>query len=163
MVRPGDVIRASDISVQACKVTRTTNQSIPYATDTAVQFTSESFDTDGMHDNVTNNTRITINTAGIYGIAFSGTMKPPTGGPTNFGRIIASILVNGSAIALSQENPIDAAGELDNQMNISTYEQLDVGDYIEVSIYQTNDSSVARNLGGTNDWTPIFSAVRIGS
>jgi hypothetical protein len=39
---------------------RTTNQSIPNTTSTAVQWDAEGFDTSGFHDNATNNTRLTV-------------------------------------------------------------------------------------------------------
>lgn len=38
----------------------TTNQSIPASTITKVQFNAETFDVYGMHDNVSNNTRMTV-------------------------------------------------------------------------------------------------------
>lgn len=50
----------------ACRVYNNANISIPNATYTALQFNSEDFDTDNMHDNTTNNTRLTCKTAGIY-------------------------------------------------------------------------------------------------
>lgn len=51
----------------ACKARRTSAQTIANSAATAIQFdASDSFDTDTMHDTVTNNTRITVNTSGIY-------------------------------------------------------------------------------------------------
>ena len=45
-----------------CSITATGTQSISSSTWTALTYNSESFDTDGFHDNTTNNTRITIPT-----------------------------------------------------------------------------------------------------
>lgn len=53
---------STDIS---CRVYITSIWNMPY-TLTAVPFDTEDFDTDTMHDNVTNNTRITFNTAWKY-------------------------------------------------------------------------------------------------
>ena len=52
-------------SFVGCRIYKSAGQSIG-TTLTAVTFDTESFDTDTMHDNVTNNTRITFTTAGYY-------------------------------------------------------------------------------------------------
>ena len=63
-----------------CKAIRSGNLS--YTSTDPVAWNDEAFDTDGMHDNSTNNSRITINTAGIYlfvlnvHITFTGTYTP---------------------------------------------------------------------------------------
>jgi len=49
-----------------CIVRRTNNQSIPNASPTAIQFTTEDYDPAGMHDNSTNPDRITVPVAGVY-------------------------------------------------------------------------------------------------
>ena len=54
---------ASDIS---CRIRQSSGQSITLNTLTALNFDTEDFDTDTMHDNVTNNTRITFATTGKY-------------------------------------------------------------------------------------------------
>ena len=58
----------SDISV---RVTKSANQSINDATSTLVTFDTEVFDTDTMHNNVTNNSRLTVTTAGKYLVWFT--------------------------------------------------------------------------------------------
>lgn len=83
------------------RVRQTVTQSIPNATWTALTFTVEDWDTDGMHDTATNTTRLTAPTAGRYwvygavayapnatnsrlvGVRLSGTgANPPTRGAT---------------------------------------------------------------------------------
>jgi len=61
---------ASFIGVQAIK---TTDQSCANATDTQISFNSENFDTNGFHDNATNNERLTVPTGlgGYYRVYFS--------------------------------------------------------------------------------------------
>lgn len=163
MARAGDIIRAADISVQACKVSRSTNLTIPHSSsvETVVGFTTEDYDTDGMHDTVTNNTRITINTAGIYVVSFTGELAGAT--PTDYGRIYAAIRRNGTIIAISQENPIDAAGIMPQRLNVACTDSFQVGDYLEVYILQQNDSSAGRFLVPASDYSPKFAAARIGS
>src|SRR4051812_49348432 len=50
----------------ACRARKTTAQSLNTATLTTVLFDAERFDTDAIHDNVTNTSRLTCQTAGIY-------------------------------------------------------------------------------------------------
>lgn len=163
MVKAGDIIRAADISVQACKVSRSTNLSIPHSTttETVVGFTTEDYDTDGMHDTVTNNSRVTINTAGFYQFSFTGELAGAT--PTDFGRIYAAIRCNGTIVTITQENPIDAAGVMPQRLNVGATDWFDVGDYLEVYILQQNDSSAARFLVPQSDYSPKFAVTRIGS
>lgn len=148
-------------SKAACRVTRTTNLSIPFNTTTTVGFTDEVYDYDGMHDNVTNNSRVTIQTAGIYHLVFTGELGGAT--PTDYGQIRVSIMRNGgNDIILDQVNPIDAASSLPQRLNISTAFELSEGDYVEVRIFQTNDSSANRFLVPTADYSPMFTVTRIG-
>jgi hypothetical protein len=56
-------IALPDISVKAIQ---NATQTITNNSAVAIQFQSEEFDTDVMHDNSTNNTRITIKTAGKF-------------------------------------------------------------------------------------------------
>jgi hypothetical protein len=48
------------IGAKGVRAHRSTNQSIPNTTSTAVQWDAEGFDTSGFHDNATNNTRLTV-------------------------------------------------------------------------------------------------------
>lgn len=50
----------------SCLLYNSSNPSISANSDVAVAFNSERFDTDTMHDNSSNNSRITCKTAGIY-------------------------------------------------------------------------------------------------
>lgn len=50
----------------AAHVSHSATQSLTNATNTTLAFNGESFDTDTMHDNTTNNSRLTINTTGRY-------------------------------------------------------------------------------------------------
>lgn len=57
-------------AVDRCAITKSADQTISNATWTAIAFDQEKYDTNVMHDNVTNNTRITIKTAGDYRINY---------------------------------------------------------------------------------------------
>jgi hypothetical protein len=53
-----------------CCVTKSADQSISTATWTKITFDQEEYDVGSMHDNSTNNTRITIKEAGQYRINY---------------------------------------------------------------------------------------------
>ena len=50
----------------ACRVTQSAGQSITASTLTALAFNTEAYDTDTLHDTVTNNSRINFNSTGYY-------------------------------------------------------------------------------------------------
>ena len=56
----------------ACRIRHSAAQSITTATETDVSADTEDFDTDSMHDTVTNNPRIIPTTSGIYVVSASG-------------------------------------------------------------------------------------------
>jgi hypothetical protein len=64
-----------------CRAYFTAAQTIATATSTAVAWTAENFDTDGFHDNVTNNTRFTIPSGkdGKYSITYHVLLDPTSG------------------------------------------------------------------------------------
>lgn len=157
MVAPGEVIRASHVAVQACRVTRLAVQSIPDNTITTVAFDDERFDTDGMHSTVTLNSRITINTAGFYTVGFNGTLQSDT-----YVTSFALLRVNGTTeIARGPRQYL--ASTLQPHLMVQTMYQFVVGDYIEVQVYHDNPGNVARNLDKTDARSPEFYAARIGS
>jgi hypothetical protein len=58
-----NTIQNTNVSVNVIKGT---SQPIDTGVYTALTFDTETFDTDNMHDNTTNPTRLTVNTAGLY-------------------------------------------------------------------------------------------------
>lgn len=156
MPSAGQVIRAADVTVQACRVTRTTSQSIPNGADTTVAFTSEQFDNNAMHNNSTNNSRITINEPGLYTVGFCGRLASAS----TYTSIVASIVLNGSSTIVEHLHPGTSIG-VTQRITVSTMDEFVANDYIEVVIYQTSGS--ARNLEVAGDFSPVFWAARIGS
>jgi hypothetical protein len=158
MVTAGQVIRASDVKVQACRVTRTTSQSITDSTTTTVTFNDEVFDETGMHSTSVNTSRITIGVAGYYVVGFQGRFASGN----DFVITQAHLLVNGTTtIALAQfpgtSNPVP------QRVFVSTVDTFAVGDYIEAQVYQDNTANAARNLEVVSGQSPVFYAARIGS
>lgn len=153
----GEIVRASDVNSYACRVTRTAVQSIPDAVVTAVNFTTERFDNDGMHDNATNNTRITIIHAGIYVVGFHGLFA----GAADYNRAFCVIRLNG-VTELCRSTPYTTTVSTTPQLDVSTMDEFDAGDYLEALVFQDNTANAARNLEQTDRRSPEFYAGRIG-
>jgi hypothetical protein len=111
--------------------------SIPDITATVVGFDSEWWDTDSIHDNVTNNSRLTCQTAGKYAV---------------FGRITFASNATGIRYAKIESS---AGGpsfvELDNAVSGTSHAiavagifDLAVGDYLQLTVYQ--NSGVALDI-----------------
>lgn len=154
----GDDVRAALnylANPPACRVYHSANQNIPTVTTTALAFNSERFDTDTMHDTATNNSRITIKTAGVYAVA-AGVWFAANG----LGNIReAWIQVNGATrIAEDCRAPVGGGGG--TRIALSTIYKLAVNDYLEVIAYQDSGSTVAADAFGAA--APEFSATWIG-
>jgi hypothetical protein len=156
MVSAGEVIRASDVKVQACRATRATALSIANGVDTTIAFTAELLDNAAMHDNSTNNTRITINESGYYMVGFNGQLASSNA----YTAIMATLMVNGSTPIARTLLP-GTSLSVPQRITISTMDEFTAGDYIEVVLYQTSGAS--RSLELVADCSPVFWAARIGS
>ena len=138
----------------AARVYHSVAQSIPRATTTALAFNSERFDTDAIHDTVTNNSRLTCETAGKYFISANVVFAPNTTGIRWTG-----IRLNGGNLIAQQCGPPAAAGAGTVQ-NLSTVYGLAVNDYVETVVYQ--DSDGALGVQRVADYSPEFMMVRVG-
>ncbi len=136
-------------AIPAARVTRTSAQSIPDSLNTSLAFDQERYDATGVHDNATNNSRLTAPVTGIYAVTAQFTW----GGSAGAGSRFAGVVKNGSTlIARSQE----LAG--DDDENFTTQVLLAAGDYVEVQVLQTSGGNlpVAAN-GLAQQITPEFS------
>lgn len=141
----------------ACRVYHNTTQSLADSTFTVLAFNSERFDTDGMHDTVTNNSRITAKTAGLYMVGF--TFDVAAAG--DYSAVTASFLVNGTtSISWAAEYPNTRS---DNQRLVAqTLWKFAVNDYVEVRAFQDNTANTARNVSASASSSPEFWAVWVG-
>jgi hypothetical protein len=133
----------------SCRVYRTTNQSISNDTATYVAFDNESYDTDTMHDNSTNNDRITIKTAGKYTICGAVLFAA-----NSTGIRILEIEKNGTTTLASSRINATASPYYTGLMAVSS-DNFAVNDYVKALVLQ--NSGGALNLvvqGGI----PNFSA-----
>lgn len=140
-----DAVNARWIEVggtTGCRLRRSGTQAISGTT--TVSWDAEDYDTDTMHDNTTNPTRITINTAGKYMIECMLTTTA-TGTGTVRGRINVN---GGTTIAYDR---ITSAGFHSLKM-VTTY-NFAVGDYIEAVILEdigSNNIDTQNSDAGTH-------------
>lgn len=125
----------------SCRLVQTggTNLSTTFA---SIAFASENFDTDTMHDNVTNNTRITIKTPGKYNIGGQVTIG-------NNAALGARLLVNGTTVIARQYQGNSSATE---SANLSTIYDFSLNDYIELQGAVASGTATTSADGNTNFW-----------
>ena len=116
-------------------VYKTGNQSINNTTMTAVQFDAESFDTDTMHDNSTNNTRITFTTAGVYYIhAEIGYQNNSTG--------VRRITIKVNDTTHLCDVSVSAANGIETYLGVSCLYSASASDYVEAMAYQSSGGAL---------------------
>lgn len=124
----------------AARVHRTTNQTgIANDTETAVIFDNETFDTDGFHDNTTNNTRLTV-PAGLGGYYLIGANIRWGANATSWRALV--IRKNGTANLLFTRIPTHSDGSASFLMSGETVALLAAGDYVECFVAQKSGGSM---------------------
>jgi hypothetical protein len=120
-----------------CLATRASNQTISNATFVAIAFTSEDFDTDGFHDNSTNNTRLTIPAGkGGYYWVYGSFMYAPNA----TGRRDIYIFKN---TTLSKFHVFPATSStIANSVSIGAVINLAAGDYVTLQAYQESGGNL---------------------
>lgn len=121
-------------------VAQSTAQLISNNTPTKINYGVEYADTDTMHDNVTNNTRITIKTAGKYHIGISGLWAAQVGGVRK-----TEIKLNNGAARLSRT--VSDNGGIGFYYSADIVTELSLNDYLEVEVTQDSGSSVYWGTG----------------
>lgn len=159
--RPGDtafvgvfttVARADHrhaMAVDQAKVFRTTNQSIPNNTVTAISFDTEGWDTDTMHDTVTNPSRLTAQRQGVYLIVGMCQWATASGGITRD----ANIRLNGATNFCLSKLPPNANWGPTHHLTLEL--SLAAGEYIELVV--TQDSGAALDILTVSADQPFFS------
>lgn len=133
------------------------NQNIPTATWTAVALNSELHDTDTIHDNVTNNSRLTCNTAGYYFIQATGRWNGSSSGDYRTNTVCRNASENITVVHPS----VGSWPAYDQIWSIVTIEHLAVNDYIELRVYQDTGSSLAFEISSGETYTPKLAMHRI--
>lgn len=110
------------------------DQAIATATWTNINWTAENFDTDGFHDNTTNNTRLTIPTGkgGYYHVTSQIGLQGHNG--TDWSMRIQK---NGANLRYN----VNTGQTYDASLGLDFTTNLAAGDYLELSTYQNSGTS----------------------
>lgn len=128
------------------RVTHGSDQSIPNGTVTALAFGGESFDTDGFHNHITNNSRLTIPETGLYCFGVTILWQSNT-----VGLRVVGVRVNGTSPVARLR---DAAAEADNEQTTVGVMALSAGSYIEAIAYHNRGGAL--NVRALSDYSPRF-------
>ena len=131
------------------RVYHNAHQAITNATDTILAFNSERWDTDIIHDLVTNNSRLTVVTAGKYVITFSAVWADNSTGLRQL-----RILLNGTT-QLATVRSLVNSNNLNGYNSVTTIYNLATNDYIEAQVHQ--NSGVTIDLLTISNSSPEFS------
>lgn len=144
----------------ACRVHKGTGtQSFAHGVAQTITFSNEAYDTDTMHDTVTNTDRVTFKTAGLYVITFQVLMA----GAADYNFVSASLCKNA---VLAAEFADGQAQDLDTStpptVTIACTQKFAANDYMTVYIVQNNGAAAARSNLGLSDRSPVLTATWIG-
>lgn len=134
-------------------VTKSASQSISNATAANVTWNLETFDTNGFHDNSTNNTRMTIPTG--YGGKYAWSTTIGWGIASESGNKTIDIRKNNATIFYNEYEP---AAEVDF-INLSGIIDLVATDYLEVRVRQTSGGAVNVHGDDYNATTVSFFSI----
>jgi hypothetical protein len=140
-------------STIGCRAYHNINTTIANTTTVQLNFNSERFDTDSMHDTSCSNDEIQINTAGKY--LFIANVRWNSGGG---GERYVSIVQSGSSTIGSEVRLGDSSDE--QSMIVSAVWDCAECDAFVVEAYQ--DSGANRTILAISDYSPEFMAIRLG-
>lgn len=151
----------NDVSYAPCvRVTHNAAQSITSATWTSLAFNTETFDqagnaADTMHDNVTNNNRLTCRYAGVYAIWADVEFAANSTG-------VRYIRMRNQAAAViaSQQLNFTPGGADTTQLHLETMWAMAVNDWVEVQVWQTSGAGL--NVNSAASYSPVFGMCRVG-
>jgi hypothetical protein len=133
-------------SIPAVHVTNTAGHGINAATPTDLAWNSERYDTASMHDNTTNNSRLTAPVSGVYLVA----AQVRWGNVNITGDRTITLRKNGTTDIASDTRPSTPAT---TSQEVVTQVQLAANDYVEVRV----DTDDVANVDKLADFTPEFS------
>lgn len=142
----------------ACRVYHNATQSFTNNTEATVAFNSERFKTvAGMHNTVTNNSRITISDAGLYIVG----AHIEFASAADYNLAYAYFRVNAATTIGSQSvGDYDTADAV--RLNPVTIWKFAAADYVEVRALQANAAAAARNIGASSSQQCEFFVTWIG-
>jgi hypothetical protein len=143
-----------------CRLYKTAAQTIANTTTTSLTWDAELYDTDSFHNNVTNNSRITI-PSGKGGKYLIGTQWTWAGNTTSYR--IGFFTVNGTqnfeAYGTAQDSVYTGRASYVLMDTLS----LSAGDYVEVKVLQNSGGNLALEGGNFSNGASIFYCVYLGA
>ena len=140
-------------TVHAARAYHSAAQSIATAAWTALALDSEYIDSDGMHDLVTNNSRLTVINAGTYMLGGSVSFAASAVGIRGVG-----VRLNGGAVYPVQ-SVIPNIGAVTHTLACCGIYALAVGDYLELMAYQSSGGGL--NVNYSAGLSPILWAAML--
>lgn len=139
---------------ERARVFHNVNQSVPDSTLFYLAFNSDRWDTDAMHDPVTNNQRLTCNTPGFYLI----------GGNVHIdgyyvGLRLARIYLNGRVIGEARQEGCTTST---NVLCVATEYQMAVNDYVTLAVWQNSGNTVPVFASNSHSYSCEFWIQRVG-
>jgi hypothetical protein len=145
---PGAVTTTNFGTIPAARVTRTTSQSIPNNAGTTLAFDSERYDTAGMHDNSTNNSRLTAPVTGIYNVTLEVAWIFNASGIR-----FVDLAKNGTIeIAEDQELPQEGGYQI-----VTTQVRLEAGDFVVAQVQQNSGGALDIVKTNPHEYSPELS------
>lgn len=140
---------------------RTSIQSIPNNTLTALTFNVEFWDNDTMHSTAALTNRITFTTAGKYLVTFLGSWHPQSGNTgTETVRMIQMRKGGTDILAMDTRGAInDGFGTFIGQ-NLIVEEEFSAADYVEVLVQQNTGAALQY---ASESFSPVFTAYRMAA
>jgi hypothetical protein len=143
----------------ACSVYHNTTQSIASGTNQTVIFNSELYDTDAMHDNVTANSRITINTPGLYIVTSNLTFTNTSATGTREIKLAINGVLPTTQNAVQKRSASSDGAASNDRISLSTILSLNLSDYVEVFASQSSGGPmnlVAEASGSGCNFTAVW-------
>lgn len=126
----------------ACCATMSAPQTINDNTTTTINFNAENYDTPGtMHDNVTNNSRITMPIPGLYLFTADGALSD-----LNDYQAANFVLRGNGVTTLAQSSDMGVSDGGGPKLNLSTVEKLVATDYVELRVFFNNTANTSRTI-----------------
>ncbi len=144
---------------EGARVYHSANQEIASGGSIVLAFDSERWDTDNIHDPITNNSRLTCRTAGKYLLTGCVHWETKPGDALGDYYIIGMIILNGVINPFGRVHKPSGDG-FHADYTIITIMDLGVGDYAEMTAYQ--NSGVALDAEKYGECSVEFEMERIG-
>ena len=144
--------KADAVVDRGARVTHSTDQSIAHNVGTKLAFNQERWDTDAIHEEAAQITRLTCKTAGKYLIFGNVEWGYHPGGD----RRLALILNQAVDLARASGGPNPM---VTTWQQIVTYADLAAGDFVEMEVQQTSGGSLT--VHKNNRYSPEFGMVRV--